>query len=53
MSTSAPLIRLEGVGKAYPLLHTGGRKLAHFWSLLRAEVADLLSVLPAPEAPKQ
>lgn len=29
----------------------GGKTLRSFWSLLRAEVADLLSVLPAPEAP--
>lgn len=36
MSAGRTLISLEGVGKAYPLVHTGGRKLAHFWSLLRA-----------------
>lgn len=36
MSDPRVLIRLQDVGKAYPLLHTGGRKLAHFWSLLRS-----------------
>jgi len=36
VSEPTVLIRLQGVGKAYPLLHTGGRKLAHFWSLLRS-----------------
>lgn len=32
---SEVLIELSGVGKDYPLLHSGGRKLAHLWAVLR------------------
>lgn len=30
-----PLVRLQGVQKRYPLMHTGGRRLSAMWSLLR------------------
>lgn len=32
---SEVLIRLDHVGKDYPLLNSGGRKLAHLWSVMR------------------
>lgn len=32
---SEVLIRLDHVGKDYPLLNSGGRKLAHLWAVMR------------------